>query len=289
MATFEKLLVAFFIFAVAPGIVLVDATFADSTYLTWGFQHASLQGDNLSLVLDQNSGSAAQTKIPYLFGSFESRIKLVPNNSAGTVTAYYLSSTGNKHDEIDFEFLGNSSGQPYIIHTNVYTQGNGSREQQFYPWFDPTADFHNYTIHWNPNEIVWYVDSIPIRVFRNYQSVGIAYPNQQGMSLYTSLWDADNWATRGGLVKINWSGAPFTARFNQFKARACPFNGTASINQCAAKIPTNWWTSTVFKQLGHATLRKLNWVRSNYLIYDYCKDTFRFNGQLPPECYKQQY
>jgi beta-glucanase (GH16 family) len=68
---------------------------------------------------------------------------------------FQLRSQGSSWDEIDFEFLGNLSGDPYIIHTNVYTQGKGNREQQFYLWFDPTADFHTYSILWNPGNVVY--------------------------------------------------------------------------------------------------------------------------------------
>ncbi|PHT86584.1 putative xyloglucan endotransglucosylase/hydrolase protein 26, partial [Capsicum annuum] len=223
------------------------------------------------------SGSGVQSKGTFLFGSIETLIKLVPGNSAGTVTTYYLSSTGKKHDEIDFEFLGNVSGQPYIIHTNIYTQGIGGREQQFYPWFDPTTDYHNYTIHWNPSAVVWYVDDIPIRVFRNYLSQGIEYPNAQAMGVYSSLWNADDWATRGGLDKINWNSAPFIARYRNFRTRACLWNGPVSINQCANY---NWWyTWPQYRQLSYAKRGQMDWIRNKYMIYDYCKDYKRFNGQ----------
>ncbi|XP_042478776.1 probable xyloglucan endotransglucosylase/hydrolase protein 26 [Macadamia integrifolia] len=210
-------------------------------------------------------------------------------NSAGTVTAYYLSSTGDKHDEIDFEFLGNSSGEPYTVHTNVFAQGVGSKEQQFKLWFDPNADYHNYNIHWNPSEIVWFIDGLPIRAFRNYESKGIAYPNKQGMWLYASLWNADNWCTQGGRVKIDWSCAPFKAGFRNFRPRACQWNGEYSIIECAAITPYHWWTSLVYSKLNDSQIGQMNWARDNYLIYNYCTDYKRFNWNMPTECYLEEY
>ncbi|KAL2494382.1 putative xyloglucan endotransglucosylase/hydrolase protein 26 [Forsythia ovata] len=270
---------------------LVDGNFVKNMYLNWGTQHSAFlgSGDDAMLALDRYSGSGMQSKSSFLFGSIEMQIKLVPGSSAGTVTAHYLSSTGDKHDEIDFEFLGNVSGQPYTVHTNVYTQGGGGREQQFYLWFDPSADYHNYTIHWNPTEIVWYVDGVPLRVFRNYQSEGIPYPNKQAMRVYSSIWNADSWATRGGLDKIDWNESPFVARFRSFRPRACKYDGPISITQCATPTPANWWNSPVYSQLSYEKQGQMNWVRNNYMIYDYCKDTKRFNGWLPGECFKPQF
>nr|XP_043626379.1 probable xyloglucan endotransglucosylase/hydrolase protein 26 [Erigeron canadensis] len=291
MASFRALVMAVLVFLVVFCFSMVNANFPQNMYFNWGAQHSSIpgNGDDIQLVLDQTSGTCIESKRVFLFGSFEMLIKLVPGNSAGTVTSFYLSSTGAKHDEIDFEFLGNSTGEPYTVHTNIFLQGQANREQEFQLWFDPTADFHNYTIHWNPTQVVWYVDNVPIRVFRNYQSEGILYPNQQGMWVYSSLWNADNWATRGGQVKIDWAAAPFVANYRKFKARACEWSGRVSISECALPTEANWWTSPVYKQLTISQQNQLKRVRDNHMGYNYCTDVWRFNGKMAPECSKPQY
>ncbi|KAJ7979484.1 Xyloglucan endotransglucosylase/hydrolase [Quillaja saponaria] len=255
--------------------------------LTWGDGRAKIlnNGQLLTLSLDKASGSGFQSKNEYLFGQIDMQLKLVHGNSAGTVTAYYLSSKGSAWDEIDFEFLGNLSGDPYILHTNVFSQGKGNREQQFYLWFDPTADFHTYSILWNPQRIIFSVDGTPIREYKNLESIGIPFPKKQPMRIYSSLWNADDWATRGGLVKTDWSQAPFTASYRNFNANACIWSSGAS--SCSSKSgsstpsTSNGWLS---QELDSSKQEKLKWVQKNYMIYNYCTDTKRFPQGLPAEC-----
>ncbi|KAJ1398866.1 Glycoside hydrolase family 16 [Sesbania bispinosa] len=65
-----------------------------------------------------------------------------------------MSSEGPTHNEFDFEFLGNTTGEPYSVHTNVYVNEVGNREQRLNLWFDPTKDFHDYSIFWNQRQVV---------------------------------------------------------------------------------------------------------------------------------------
>lgn len=74
-------------------IAAAAANFNQDFSITWGDGRAKILNDGnlLTLSLDKASGSGFQSKNEYLFGKIDMQIKLVAGNSAGTVTAYYVS------------------------------------------------------------------------------------------------------------------------------------------------------------------------------------------------------
>nr|KYP34849.1 Xyloglucan endotransglucosylase/hydrolase protein A [Cajanus cajan] len=234
----------------------VDVQFARNYVPTWAFDHIKYfnGGSEIQLHLDKYTGTGFQSKGSYLFGHFSMYIKMVPGDSAGTVTAFYLSSQNAEHDEIDFEFLGNRTGQPYILQTNVFTGGKGDKEQRIYLWFDPTLAYHRYSILWNLYQIVFFVDDVPIRVFKNSKDLGVKFPFDQPMKIYNT--------------------------YKGFHIDGCE----ASVNAkfCATQ-GKRWWDQPEFRDLDAAQWRRLRWVRQKYTIYNYCTDRKRY-PQLPPEC-----
>ncbi|KDP26372.1 hypothetical protein JCGZ_17530 [Jatropha curcas] len=255
-----------------------DISFDQNYEVTWGYDHVlSLhQGRQVQLSMDKYSGAGFGSKLSFGSGFFHLRIKLPGNDSAGVVTAFYLTSQGDNHDELDFEFLGNKEGKPITLQTNVFANGLGNREQRIYLWFDPTKDFHSYRILWNQHQIVFFVDEIPIRVFNNNTKFGVSYPSHP-MKVEASLWDGDSWATDGGQTKTNWSNAPFKAHFLGFDISGC----SSKIQQCLS--PNYWWNVQKYWKLDLAQQRAYENVRNKFLTYDYCFDRPRF-PVTPPEC-----
>ncbi|KAF2323002.1 hypothetical protein GH714_032736 [Hevea brasiliensis] len=215
----------------------IDVPFGRNYVPTWAFDHIKYfnGGSEIQLTLDKYTGIGFQSKGSYLFGHFSMHIKMVPGDSAGTVTAFYLSSQNSEHDEIDFEFLGNRTGQPYILQTNVFTGGKGDKRAE-----------------------------------------NLSLP----MKLYSSLWNADDWATRGGLEKTDRSKAPFIATYKGFHIDGCEASVNAKFCDTQGK---RWWDQKEFQDLDATQYQRLDWVRQKYTICNYCTDRVRF-PTAAPEC-----
>lgn len=209
-----------------------------------------------------------------------------------------LSSSGPRHCEFDFEFLGNSSGEPYILHTNIFVDGVGGREQQIRLWFDPTTEFHNYNFQWNNEVVVFFVDNTPIRMYGNYEWRNNAtsnattnstlppgmetfkYPKSCPMNLYLSIWDGSGWATQSGAVKLNWTHAPFVAQYKNFQHNACLADPK---NPKSIKACQNSAFAKPGVKMDGSRRTKMRWVKNNFIKYNYCTDKGRY-PTLPPEC-----
>ncbi|XP_010267848.1 PREDICTED: xyloglucan endotransglucosylase/hydrolase protein 9 [Nelumbo nucifera] len=288
--TYPPFSMKFFFFCVST-VLLVglvsSARFDDLFQPSWALDHFVYEGEQLRLKLDNYSGAGFASKSKYLFGKTTIQIKLVEGDSAGTVTAFYMSSDGPNHNEFDFEFLGNTTGEPYLVQTNVYVNGVGNREQRLNLWFDPTKDFHSYSILWNQRQVVFMVDETPVRVFTNKEKQGIPFPKDQAMGVYSSIWNADDWATQGGRVKTNWTNAPFIASYTGFEINACECPVTVAADEnakrCSSSEKKYWWDQPVMSELNLHQSHQLLWVRANHLVYDYCTDATRF-PVAPPEC-----
>lgn len=131
------------------------------------------------------------------------------------------------------------------------------------------------------------VDMIPVRVYRNHADKGVPFPRWQPMSLKATLWNGDDWATRGGQDKIDWTKGPFIASFRNYKIDACLWKGNPRF--CRASSSTNWWNQYNFSTLTSTQRRWFKWVRKYHMIYDYCQDNERFQNNLPKECSLPKY
>ncbi|PWA83518.1 concanavalin A-like lectin/glucanase domain, Xyloglucan endotransglucosylase/hydrolase [Artemisia annua] len=249
-------------------------------------------GAYADIILDKTSGSGLISKDIYHHGFFSAAIKLPMGVTSGVVLAFYMSNSDvfpHNHDEIDFELLGHEKRKEWVLQTNIY--GNGSvktgREEKFNLWFDPTQEFHEYSMLWNTHHIVFLVDNIPIREVIHNQASSSVYPSKP-MSIYTTIWDASDWATHGGKYPVNYKYAPFVASLGELRMEGCltPKTNSSSIASCSKSPSLS--TSDPIDGNDYTTLTRqqtigLNWARTKHMFYSYCKDTSRYKI-VPPEC-----
>lgn len=132
----------------------------------------------------------------------------------------------------------------------------------------------------------FFVDTVPVRAFRNNEDKGVHFPNNQGVGIFASLWDGSSWATQGGNVPLDWSAAPFVASFQGFGVEACELASNDDASACNDR-QGDWWSTDSYQTLNDNQIEQLHNVRSQYVVYDYCTDTAR--GDTPVECASNWY
>ncbi|KAI3846648.1 hypothetical protein MKX03_012050 [Papaver bracteatum] len=248
-------------------------------------------GKTVQLLLNKRTGSGFVSQDLYLHGFFSASIKLPADYTAGVVVAFYMSNGDmfeKNHDELDFEFLGNIRGKDWKIQTNVY--GNGStavgREERYGLWFDPSQDFHHYSILWTQSHIIFYVDDIAIREVPRSEGMGGVFPSKP-MSLYATIWDGSTWATNGGKYKVNYKYAPFVAEFSDLVLHGCTVDPIelSSFNCDTTANDIDILSSSDNKHTTLSTEQRVEMMnfRTKHMTYSYCYDHTRYLSP-PVEC-----
>ncbi|XP_059290011.1 putative xyloglucan endotransglucosylase/hydrolase protein 1 [Lycium ferocissimum] len=258
-------------FALAPINAMVD--FNQNYYPLWGQNHITFlnQSTAVQLLLDRNSGAGFRSKLQYESGLFTIRMKIPDKKTNGVITTFYLISDdqaqGVSHDEIDFEFVG-TEGK---LQTNLFANDMGGREEVYQLPFDPSEDYHTYQILYSPYRIVFFVDNIPVRTFKNNTNRGINFPTKP-MWIEGSLWYSQSlWAG-----SINWNREPFIAYYQDFDISGCPYQ---SDSNCMSPVLYPW----VRPKLDLKQLQVMRNFRRRHMVYSYC----RHNRGRFPECVHQ--
>ncbi|GMH19365.1 hypothetical protein Nepgr_021206 [Nepenthes gracilis] len=148
-------------------------------------------------------------------------------------------------------------------------------------YFNPTEDFHSYSILWNNEQLLFFVDEVPIRVYKNNGKPNNFFPNEKPMYLFSSIWNADDWATRGGLEKTDWKKALFVSSYKDFNVDGCQWEDPYPA--CVSTTTENRWDQYPAWHLSETQKLDFAWVKRNLVIYDYCEDTKRYPTPLE-EC-----
>ncbi|KDP30712.1 hypothetical protein JCGZ_15540 [Jatropha curcas] len=249
----------------------------------------SPNGRSVRLLLDRFTGSGFISSKMYKYGFFSANIKLPSDYTAGLCVAFYTSNQDvfeKTHDELDFEFLGNVEGKPWRFQTNLYGNGSTShgREERYRLWFDPSKEFHRYSILWTEYKIIFFIDDVPIREVLRTSEMGSEYPSKP-MSLYATIWDASNWATSGGRYKVNYKYAPFVSEYKDLVIEGCPVDpiqqfpvASTSCSESNARLESAEYATITRRQ--RMAMRRF---RQRLMYYSYCYDTLRYSVP-PPEC-----
>lgn len=135
-------------------------------------------------VAKQGDSPTIKSNFYIFFGSVS--VVMQAASGQGIVSSIVLES--DDLDEIDWEFMGGNSTH---AETNYFGKGNTTDYNRaiYYPvGSDPRAGFHNYTVEWTAESIIWYIDSNLVRTLPYADANGGKNFPQTPMTVRLGIW-----------------------------------------------------------------------------------------------------
>ena len=156
-----------------------------------------------------------------LGGRYDVELQIAPGQ--GVISSAVLWS--DIQDEIDWEFSGNQHGEKpfpppdgkWTVETNIFAQGkmwDGAATYQK-DAYQPTTQFHTYSVEWDEDHMNWYVDNHIVRSVKAVNTPpGFVFP-QSPMKLQLGVWGggdpANNyWTIQRAGGEIDMKKVPYT-------------------------------------------------------------------------------
>jgi len=192
-------------------------------------------GGELGLVLTETNGGTRISSTRYVhYGTITARLKT--GRWAGVVTAFITMS--NIKDEIDWEFPGANvtQGQTNFFWQGVIpptTAGGVSGDLT-----DTFANYHDYTIDWQPDTLTWSIDGGVVRTLKKSDTLdtnGVAQYPTTPARVQLSLWPAGTSNSSAGTV--TWAGGMIDWTDSDYEGAGHFYALVSSVNvECADPI-----------------------------------------------------
>ncbi|KAJ1818051.1 putative glycosidase CRH2 [Coemansia sp. RSA 2675] len=174
--------------------------------------HASVANGNLEMKMTYDAaqkkgfGATATASHTFQYGRVTARVKTA-SVAPGVVSAFIIRNdqTG---DEIDFEWVGKD---PSEVQTNYYFNNvlDYTKMVRYNVGGNTAAEYHDYTMDWSAEALVWLVDGKVIRTLNRKDTFNpatntYAYPTSKSRISF-SIWDGGNSGAEG---TQQWAGFP---------------------------------------------------------------------------------
>lgn len=190
--------------ACPPAPALGQSEFVDftqgSSYSFTAVGQPTYDGNGVSLTVAGQGDAPTLTSSWYImFGRVDVAVKAAPG--AGIVSSVVLQS--DVLDEIDWEWLG---AAPDEVQTNYFGKGQTTTWTRGAFHSDPgsQSQFKTYTIDWTPEQIVWQIDGVTVRVL-SFEDAEGQFP-QTPMQLKLGSWAGGDPSNAPGTIA--WSRGP---------------------------------------------------------------------------------